>query len=82
MCCYLPFKSALTDWPLTFDAVKHNKFLEFKHFNHVFSQSENYVVPRRGLEPPRPCGHRFLKPARLPIPPPRHIESILYQHNS
>ena len=52
MCCYLPFKSALTDWPLTFDAVKHNKFLEFKHFNHVFSQSENYVVPERGLEPP------------------------------
>ena len=23
----------------------------------------------RGLEPPRPCGHWLLKPARLPIPP-------------
>ncbi len=22
-----------------------------------------------GLEPTRPCGHRHLKPARLPIPP-------------
>ena len=30
------------------------------------------MVPRRGLEPPRPCGHWHLKPARLPIPPPGH----------
>ncbi len=29
-------------------------------------------VPERGLEPPRPCGHRILSPARLPIPPLRH----------
>src|ERR1700710_127212 len=28
------------------------------------------VVPRRGLEPPRPLSHWHLKPARLPIPPP------------
>ena len=28
------------------------------------------VVPRRRLELPRPFGHRYLKPARLPIPPP------------
>ncbi len=28
------------------------------------------MVPRRRLELPRPCGHRYLKPARLPIPPP------------
>ncbi len=28
------------------------------------------LVPRRGLEPPRPFGHWHLKPARLPIPPP------------
>src|SRR5579859_1993261 len=27
------------------------------------------MVPRRGLEPPQPFGHRYLKPARLPIPP-------------
>lgn len=26
-------------------------------------------VPVRGLEPPRPLGHRFLKPGRLPVPP-------------
>ena len=28
------------------------------------------LVPRRGLEPPRPYGHQHLKLARLPIPPP------------
>ena len=28
------------------------------------------LVPWRRLELPRPCGHRYLKPARLPIPPP------------
>ena len=28
------------------------------------------LVPRKGLEPSRPCGHWHLKPARLPIPPP------------
>src|SRR5437879_27398 len=31
-------------------------------------RAEN-MVPRRGLEPPQPFGHRYLKPARLPIPP-------------
>ena len=25
-----------------------------------------------GVEPTRPCGHRILSPARLPIPPHRH----------
>lgn len=36
-------------------------------------------VPERGLEPPHPYGHRFLKPARLPIPPLRHTKHLLYQ---
>src|ERR1700722_6239960 len=27
------------------------------------------LVGEGGLEPPRPCGHRNLNPARLPIPP-------------
>ena len=31
------------------------------------------MVPRRGLEPPRPYGHWHLKPARLPIPPPGQV---------
>src|SRR5688572_28083031 len=28
------------------------------------------MVPKRGLEPQRPLSHWYLKPARLPIPPP------------
>lgn len=28
-------------------------------------------VPREGLEPSRPQGQRFLRPSRLPVPPPR-----------
>src|SRR5680860_10399 len=31
-------------------------------------------VGEGGLEPPRPCGHRHLKPARLPIPPLARVE--------
>ena len=27
------------------------------------------IVREGGLEPPRPCGHWHLEPARLPIPP-------------
>src|SRR5262249_46850525 len=34
------------------------------------SAGSSGVVPRRRLELPRPFGHRYLKPARLPIPPP------------
>jgi hypothetical protein len=32
------------------------------------------MVPRRGFEPLQPCGHWLLKPARLPIPPPRRAQ--------
>jgi len=30
------------------------------------------MVPRRGLEPPRPCERQHLKLVRLPIPPSGH----------
>lgn len=30
-------------------------------------------VREGGVEPPRPCGHWNLNPARLPIPPPAHL---------
>src|SRR3546814_12916758 len=33
------------------------------------------MVPRRRLELPRGLPHRYLKPARLPIPPPGHWRS-------
>ena len=38
------------------------------------TRSENLVfntIPAAGVEPARPCGHRILSPARLPIPPRR-----------
>ena len=34
------------------------------------------LVPRRGLEPPRPCERQHLKLVRLPIPPPGHIQAF------
>ena len=43
--------------------------LPFKVLGDV-SMRKCKVVPRRGLEPPRPCEHQHLKLARLPIPPP------------
>ena len=32
------------------------------------------LVPKKGLEPPHPCGYMDLNHARLPIPPLRHGE--------
>jgi hypothetical protein len=34
------------------------------------------VVPENGVEPSRPCGHRILSPARLPVPPLGHSKRI------
>ena len=30
------------------------------------------MVLEEGIEPTRPCGHRILSPARLPVPPLEH----------
>ena len=35
------------------------------------------MVPRRGLEPPRPCERQHLKLVRLPIPPPGHLGRLV-----
>ena len=32
-----------------------------------------FYVPGVGLEPTRDCSHRFLKPTRKPVPPPRQM---------
>ena len=37
------------------------------------------MVPRRGLEPPRPCERQHLKLVRLPILPPGHGASHFWQ---
>jgi hypothetical protein len=31
------------------------------------------MVPKKGLEPPHPCGYMDLNHARLPIPPLRQV---------
>jgi hypothetical protein len=31
------------------------------------------LVPKKGLEPPHPCGYMDLNHARLPIPPLRQV---------
>ncbi len=36
-----------------------------------------YVVPKVGIEPTRPEGHRILSPARLPVPPLRRGTTIV-----
>ena len=35
--------------------------------------SHSVFVPGAGIEPAQPCGHWFLRPARLPIPPSGQI---------
>ena len=37
-------------------------------FRHLLATC-GHIVPEGGIEPPRPCGHWILNPARLPIPP-------------
>src|SRR5438093_1566557 len=41
--------------------------------NRAFS----FMVRKRGFEPPRPCGHKLLRLARLPVPPLPHEEGTL-----
>src|SRR5450759_1058602 len=33
------------------------------------------MVPKKGLEPPHPCGYMDLNHARLPIPPLRRVDA-------
>jgi hypothetical protein len=42
------------------------------HRDHDEPVSSVLLVREGGVEPPRPCGHWNLNPARLPIPPPAH----------
>ena len=37
------------------------------------------LVPKKGLEPPHPCGYMDLNHARLPIPPLRQVTSFAGQ---
>jgi hypothetical protein len=48
--------------------------IPFRIFNDlkVLESDDSEMVPRRGLEPPRPCDRQHLKLVRLPIPPSGH----------
>jgi hypothetical protein len=38
--------------------------------------NKKFLVPKKGLEPPHPCGYMDLNHARLPIPPLRQVDYI------
>src|SRR5438270_2972666 len=40
------------------------------------SQGPGLLVPKKGLEPPHPCGYMDLNHARLPIPPLRPVDYL------
>ena len=40
------------------------------------------LVPKKGLEPPHPCGYMDLNHARLPIPPLRQVTAFAGRHDA
>ena len=59
---------------------KMEKIGNSTHNKEKKTRSENLVfitIPAAGVEPARPCGHWILSPARLPIPPRRHIRKAV-----
>src|ERR1700677_3281761 len=51
-----------------------------RSIGHELGAAHWVLVPRKRLELSRPCGHRNLKPARLPIPPPGQPTPPLPDH--
>ena len=45
-------------------------------FNSFSAEKCLNPVPEVGIEPTRPCDHRFLRPARMPVPPLRLFYEI------
>ena len=60
--------------PNSFGKMGGNQWdaLRASHLLALKKPLRSVLVRGRGLEPPRPCGHRPLKPARLPITSPAH----------
>ena len=59
---------------------KMEKIGNSTHNKEKKTRSENLVfitIPAAGVEPARPRGHWILSPARLPIPPRRHIRKAV-----
>ena len=53
--------------------IEHWTYRNRKRLSATFSKSMQIPVPEVGLEPTRDCSHWILNPARLPIPPLRHM---------
>ena len=53
-----------------------NRLEERMSFDSLRLQTDS-CVPGEGIEPSRQKCHRFLRPTRLPIPPPRHLKAFL-----
>jgi hypothetical protein len=51
-------------------------YVFIEYFGPIRTDPEKQLVPRRGLEPPRPKGHYDLNVARLPIPPSGHEKGM------
>lgn len=49
-----------------------------KKNSNTYKSVEVLIIPAAGVEPARPCGHRILSPARLPIPPRRRNNILNY----
>ena len=52
-------------------------FLDKKR-NQRFIYVDFFSIPAAGIEPARPRGHRILSPARLPVPPRRHMDCLFF----
>jgi hypothetical protein len=49
---------------------------EMQHSPMMGSNGKKMMVPKKGLEPPHPCGYMDLNHARLPIPPLRQVTAL------
>src|SRR5271157_41819 len=63
-----PTRSTLLTGACISSSAYHHGYCEG---DEALSYSE-ILVPKKGLEPPHPCGYMDLNHARLPIPPLRH----------
>ena len=61
------FESLQDHWSSRLTTVGHSRY----------DRELNILVSKGGLEPPRPCERRPLKPVRLPIPPLRRVTVML-----
>jgi hypothetical protein len=66
-------------WRMAFAGVGLSVRTESLHLREILQgkllelMAMKILVPKKGLEPPHPCGYMDLNHARLPIPPLRQV---------